>query len=294
MRRTSYWLFLLGTVVLGWGAAARAQTEAPDAGKQAWQAAERALLRGPQKVALRDQATIELPDSYGFVPAKEGADLMKLMGNRTDSRFLGLILPLSNARWFITVDYEAAGYIKDDDAKHWDADGLLKSLKEGTEAANQDRERAGIEPIEVTRWVEPPMYDVTTQRLVWSAEARNKSHNDADPTINYNTYVLGREGYVSMDLITTSSQVAHDRQAAKELLTVVNFNQGKRYSDFNSSTDKVAAYGLAALVGGLAAKKLGLLALALGFFAKFAKLILLGLAAAGGVFGKLFKRNKAQ
>jgi uncharacterized membrane-anchored protein len=54
----------------------------------------------------------------------------------------------------------------------------------------------------------------------------------------------------------------------------------------------VAEYGLAALVGGLAAKKLGFFALAAAFLAKFAKVFLLGGAAALGVFTKFFKRKK--
>ena len=83
--------------------------------------------------------------------------------------------------------------------------------------------------------------------------------------------------------------------AAHELLGAVNFHEGKRYGDFNSSTDKVAAYGLAALIGGIAAKKLGLLAAIGVFVVKFAKVILVGVAAAGGAVAKFFKgRNASQ
>jgi uncharacterized membrane-anchored protein len=124
---------------------------------------------------------------------------------------------------------------------------------------------------------------------VWSAEAKLKNGNDPDPTINYNTYVLGREGYISMDLVTASSSIDTDKRAAKELLAAVEFNQGKRYTDFNSSTDKVAAYGLAALIGGIAAKKIGLLAGIGLFLAKFAKIIAVGAAAAGGGLVKWFR-----
>ena len=124
---------------------------------------------------------------------------------------------------------------------------------------------------------------------MWSAEAREKGGAGPDPVVNYNTYVLGREGYVSLNLITSSSTVEADKPAAHELLAAVDFNDGKRYGDFNSSTDKVAAYGLAALVGGLAAKKLGLLAAAGVFIAKFAKVIIIGVAAAGGAVVKFFK-----
>ena len=64
------------------------------------------------------------------------------------------------------------------------------------------------------------------------------------------------------------------------LASAASTSDGKRYADFNAKTDHVAEYGLAALVVGVAAKKLGLIALAVAFFAKFAKVILIGLALA--------------
>jgi uncharacterized membrane-anchored protein len=271
--------------------AEEAQPESGDeSGNAVWQAAAAAMVHGPNTVELRNQAQLALPEGYGFVPPKEGAAVMDMLGNQTDERFVGLIFPEGeDSHWFVTMDYEPSGYIKDDDAKHWDADELLQNLKDGTEAANEHRREVGVSEIQVTRWVEKPAYDAQTHRLVWSAEAREKSGQDADPTINYNTYVLGREGYVSLNLITSSSTVEADKPAAHQLLAAVNFNEGKRYTDFDSSTDKVAAYGLAALVGGIAAKKLGLLAAARVFIAKFAKLIIVGLAATGGAVAKFFK-----
>jgi uncharacterized membrane-anchored protein len=273
-----------------------AEPEADAASNAVWQAAMEAMVQGPNSVQLKNQAQLALPDGYGFVPRKEGAAVMDMLGNQTDERFIGLIFPRSEAsNWFVTVDYEPSGYIKDDDAKEWDADELLQSLKDGTEASNEHRRDIGVAEIEVTRWVEKPTYEAQTHRLVWSAEAREKGGQDTDPTVNYNTYVLGREGYVSLNLITNSSTVEADKPAAHELLAAVNFDAGKRYGDFNSPTDKVAAYGLAALVGGIAAKKLGLLAAAGIFIAKFAKVIIVGVAAAGGAVAKLLKgRNASQ
>jgi uncharacterized membrane-anchored protein len=238
---------------------------------------------------------LQLPEHFGFIPQKEAAEAMRLMGNRTGTEFVGMIVPLpregggSNASWFVTLQYDPAGYIKDDDAQHWDSSKLLQTLKDGTEAANADRERLGIPPIAVTRWVQSPTYESDSHRLVWSAEAKRKDGSDTDPTINYNTYVLGREGYVSLNLITTAATVARDRLTAGELLSGVDFKSGKRYGDFNSSTDKVAAYGLAALVAGVAVKKLGLLALFAATIAKFAKLIAIAVAAFGAGIVRWFK-----
>jgi uncharacterized membrane-anchored protein len=270
---------------------AEPEAEADDAAAQAvWQAAFAAMVRGPNTVALKDQAQLTLPAGYGFVPPKEGTAVMEMLGNQTDERFVGLIFPeAEESNWFVTVDYEPSGYIKDDDAKEWDADELLQSLKDGTEAGNEHRRKIGVGEIQVTRWVEKPAYDAQTHRLVWSAEARAKDGQDTDPTVNYNTYVLGREGYVSLNLITNSSTVEADKPAAHELLAAVSFNEGKRYGDFNSSTDKVAAYGLAALVGGMAFKKLGLLAL----LVKFAKPIIVAVGAAGAAAVKFFRGRNA-
>jgi uncharacterized membrane-anchored protein len=259
----------------------------------AWQAVARVMQRGPRSVSLRDQATLKLPEGYGFVPTREASELMEAMGNDVGPDFIGLIMPLAEDQdWIVSVDFDPAGYINDEDARHWKADELLSNLKEGTEAGNARRIKLGIAPLEVTRWIEPPSYDSATQRLVWSAEARDKgAPAGADNTVNYNTYVLGREGYVSLDLITTASAVEAQKPMAKRLLGEVAFVDGKRYADFDASTDKVAAYGLAALVGGVAVKKLGLLAVIGAFLAKSFKLIVVGVVAIGAAIRKFFSRK---
>jgi uncharacterized membrane-anchored protein len=217
------------------------------------------------------------------------------MGNQVDDRFVGLVFPLDEeASYIVSLDYEDSGYIEDDEAADWDAEGLLQGLKDGTEAANAERRRRGFEALTVTRWIEPPAYDVTAHRLVWSAEAVIKDRPDSDPTINYNTYVLGREGYFSANLITTASTVADDRRTATPLLQAVSFNDGQRYNDFNSSTDKIAAYGLTALIGGVAAKKLGLIAVATAFFLKFAKIIMVGVVGLGATLRSFWSRRKTR
>jgi uncharacterized membrane-anchored protein len=282
---------ILSAAALFAGVASAQEAPPEDPNAVVWQAALDAMLEGPRTIELMDQAKLELPEGYGFMPREHSVKVMDVMGNQTDERFIGLIFPLSDAQWFVTVDFEKSGFIKDDEAKDWDADGLLDTLREGTEQANAHREEIGVAPIKVTRWIEAPNYDAALRHLVWSAELQLKNGEDPDPGVNYNTYVLGREGYVSMCLVTSLSTVETQKPAAKQLLAAVTFNEGKRYADFNSSTDKVAAYGLGALVGGIAAKKLGLLAMAAAFLAKFAKLIIVGVVAAGAAVAKLWKKK---
>jgi uncharacterized membrane-anchored protein len=76
-----------------------------------------------------------------------------------------------------------------------------------------------------------------------------------------------------MNLVTDQVHIESLRPAVAILLDALAFNDGKRYADFNSSTDHVAEYGLAALIAGVAVKKLGLFALIAAFVVKFAKVI---------------------
>lgn len=260
----------------------------------AWEAAGNAGTKGPAKIPLIDQATLNISGDYVFIPKAEGMRLMRALGNTIDDRtFVGLVLgATSKIRWIVVARYIKEGYIKDDDAKNWNADELLQSLKDGTEESNKDRAARGFPEMEILGWVEKPAYDETTHRLVWSARLNPKGQPSGGTTgINYNTYALGRDGYFSFNLLTSSDHIGNDKGIAQELLADLAYNKGKNYEDFNVSTDHIAAYGLAALVGGLAAKKLGLLAVIGVFVAKFAKVIALAVFGFGAAVMKLFRRN---
>jgi uncharacterized membrane-anchored protein len=259
----------------------------------AYSAAAKVAQHGPAEIKLASQALFKLPEKFVFVPKNEAAQIMHAYGNRTGDDFLGAIFPQAQENWFVILRFVQEGYIKDDDAKHWDAGDMLASFKEGTEEGNKERRARGIPEIEIIDWAEKPRYDVATHQLVWAMSSREKGAPDsAGKGINYNTYTLGREGYISMNLVTDLAAIERHKPVAKTLLAGLSFEDGKRYADFNGSTDKIAAYGLAALVGGVAAKKLGLLAVIGVFLAKFWKVIVVAVAAGGGMLSKLRKRPK--
>ena len=283
----SHRLLMLRLLALGLSllaAAAFAQDKpTPEAQFQAAMEAARSVAqKGPTEVKLIDQAKLNLPEGFVYIPAAQAQAILRAMGNRVGNNIIGMIFPSGdgNANWFMVASYEDAGYIKDDDAKDWNADDLLKSIKAGTDSANEDRRERGIPESEIIGWVEKPTYDAANRRLVWSLASKTKgAAATAEQTVNYNTYALGRNGYISMNLVTDLSTVENEKPIARKLLAALEFDDGKRYADFNSSTDKVAEYGLAALVAGVAAKKLGLLAVIAAFFLKFAKIAIIG----GGV-----------
>jgi uncharacterized membrane-anchored protein len=262
--------------------------------KAAWEAASTTLVKGPASVDLGSQARLAVPDGMAYIPREPGIRIMRAMGNSVSDDFRGLAVGRDN--WLATIDYRGEGFVKDDDAKNWDVDGLLKSLTEGTEAGNEDRRSRGFPGLIIDGWIERPSYDASAHTLIWSVRAHEEG--ETDPTrqsVNYNTYLLGREGYLSLDFITGADTIEAEKPLAHTLLAGLSFVDGKRYQDYVAGTDHLAAYGLAALIGGLAAKKLGLLALAGVFIAKFAKLGLI-LLAGGAVavrrfFGRFFRRG---
>lgn len=259
-----------------------------------WEEARKAAKDGPQDIALAGQAQLKLPQDTVFIPQPQATQLLNAMGNPgQDPRLQGLIFPKGDAGWFMTVRYENSGFIKDGDAKEWNADELLKSYKEGTESQNEERTKMGVAPLEILGWAETPAYDSASHRLVWAMKSREKGNaDDNDLGVNYNTYLLGREGYFSMNLVTSLKDLPEHKPAAQTMLSALNFSEGKRYADFNESTDHVAEYGLAALVLGVGAKKLGLLAMAGVFLAKFAKVGLLAVLGLGAVARKFLGGKK--
>lgn len=280
-------------LILAAASSALAQAPAPDPRQQALDDARQASTAGPADVPLASKAVLKLPANHAFVPQPQAGKLLHAMGNPgQDPRLLGLIFPSGDAGWFMTVRFEDSGHIKDDDAKDWHADDLLKQYREGTESTNAERVKMGVPAIEIVGWAEQPAYDAASHRLVWAMSSREKGATATDGQgVNYNTYVLGRDGYFMLNLVTDLKDLPAHKPAAHTMLSALNFNEGQRYADFNPSTDRVAEYGLAALVVGTAAKKLGFLAAAGLFFAKFAKVILLGLAGLGALATKLFKRK---
>ena len=83
---------------------------------------ERVKVVGPAEVMLEDQARLALPGARMWVPQPVAGKILEAMGNRPGPRLLGLVYPLAEADdWIVVAEYEPAGYVKDDDARDWNA-----------------------------------------------------------------------------------------------------------------------------------------------------------------------------
>lgn len=229
---------------------------------------------GPRQVELGHELTLELPEEHLFLEKDEAAKLMEMNGSFYNDNLLGVVTSKDEtSSWVVIVRYEDEGYIKDDEAL--DAQEILTSIQEGTEEANKEREERGFKPLHVKDWSEAPHYDKARHHLIWALEA----FSDNGTSVNYSTRVLGRRGFVSMNLVVDPVGLADSKPHMAKLLESTRFNPGARYEDFQEGTDKVAEFGLAGLVlggAGVGAAKL----VKVGLFAKFWK-VLLGILVAG-------------
>jgi len=88
------------------------------------------------------------------------------------------------------------------------------------------------------------------------------SEPEATPVVNYSTRLLGRTGLMNVDLVLSPDEMGAVVPEVANLMSGFQYTPGKRYAEFRQG-DKVAAYGLTALVAGGAgavAAKTGLLA----------------------------------
>ena len=236
-------------------------------------------------------AKISLPDGFRFVnPADTETLLSKIWGNPSGARTLGMIVPanfdpIESDSWAVVLSFDEDGYVKDGDAAKINYGDLLKKMKEGTTEANQERVKAGYPPIELVGWAATPRYDAAAHKLYWAKEI--KFGDEAEHTLNYNIRMLGRRGVLVLNAVAAMDQLKQVEAATPTLLAMVDFQEGHRYADFKEDTDKVATYGIAALVaGGIAAKAGFFKILWIGILA-FKKLIIIAVIAFAGYFKKM-------
>jgi uncharacterized membrane-anchored protein len=244
--------------------------------KLAWQ-------RGPGEGAIGGKAKIRIAPGYAFLDEKNTRRFLELMGNPPRDGHT-MIAP-ANLDWFAVFSFDPVGYVKDDEKI--DADQLLETLKKSDGPGNEERKRLGMEPIYTDGWQVPPHYDAATQRLEWGMRLRD---GKGGMHVNYTSRLLGRSGVMSAVLVSAPQTLAEDIKAFNGALAGYEVLAGENYAEFKSG-DKVAEYGLAALVVGgaaAAAAKAGWLK----FLGKFWVVIAAAFAAAWGFIKRFFLGKK--
>jgi uncharacterized membrane-anchored protein len=244
----------------------------------------------PNKVA-----TLHLGEKYHYLDPAEANKLLMVWGNPSDDSTQGAIIPaevdpLEEGGWAVFLTYLDEGHVDDSDATKIDYDDLLKDMKEGVDDSNDARKQAGYPTMHLIKWAEPPRYDAATKKLYWAKEL--DFEGSEVHSLNYDVRVLGREGVLSMEAVARIDQLEQIRSDMRPLLAVADFNEGYRYAEFNAKTDRMAEYGLGALIAGGVAAKLGLFGKLFAMLLAAKKFILIALIALGGFVAKFFGKKK--
>ena len=240
---------------------------------------------GPATVPLGTAAELKVPEGYAFIDGKTFQALRKAEGEQVSGEEVGF-LQSTNDELAVAFEFSEIGYVKDDEKNDLNADKLLEAYKRGAAAENQQRAKTGGPSVQIIGWDVPPKYDETSHNLEWAIRATI----GGEQIVNYNTRLLGRKGVMSVVLIVDPAKLPASLPKFRELLTGYSFRSGEDYASFQPG-NKVAKYGLTALVlGGAAvgAAKLGLLTGLLVFVKKAWKLVILGLVALGAAIKRFF------
>ncbi len=246
------------------------------------------ILKGPATASMQNIAKINVPSGFVFLDGDQTRAMMRSYGEPVSGQEVGMMVP-TNSDWSVFFDYADVGFVKDEDKDDLDAAKLLKAIRRGTEAGNEERRRNGVPPLNLIGWEQEPRYDDTTHNLEWAI----RFESEGQPILNYNTRLLGRKGYMSVVLVVEPEALQATLPAFRGLLADYMYQSGESYAEYRPG-DKVAKYGLAALVvGGAAvgAAKMGLLGGLLVFLKKGWKLVVVAVAAVGAFLKKLFLRK---
>lgn len=230
-------------------------------------------------------ATFVATKNVSFLTPSDTDKFLMINGNPPDNGASNTIANLQEG-WFAILKFMPSGLVKDDEKI--DADALLTTLKDNSIKEAAERRNQGYSPLTVVGWAISPRYDSVNKRLEWATLLRDEDTQSLHA--NVSTKVLGRSGYTSVVLVTDSPEtVERDLSAFKTAMVNFKYKDGERYSDWKQG-DKVAAYGLGALVlGGAAA-----VATSKGGFKAIGLAILAGLVALWGVIKRLFGKKSDQ
>ena len=247
---------------------------------------------GPFVAQLGELAEIKVPRGYYFTGKQGTQTFLELHEVIPSGTELGAIVPEELLdgdqinQWSMMFGFTNTGYIRDDEKDDLDPDEILKLLREQNQTANAEKRKRGWQELHIAGWHKPPHYDTRTNNLTWAIRVKTIGYDDE--LINYSTRLLGRTGVMHVALFAEEFEYRWATHQLDSILDTFNYLEGNSYSNFVEG-DKLASYGLTALIVGVAAKT--------GLFKKLWKLVAIAfiavLAALKGLIGKIAgRRNK--
>ncbi len=273
-------LLLLATVTnaaaaQGWDSASSAQFTAIP-----WE-------KGPVLGDLGAEAQIQVPEGCLFTKGDGVRQFNELTQNPTGDNERAIVFCAEEGQepWFVVMSFDPSGYVKDDERDKLDAGAMLSTLQKGTEIGNKERRQRGWATLTIEGWAKEPYYDTKTNNLTWATRIASEG---GGPVINHSVRLLGRGGVMHADLVAGPEEYQGALPMFDGLIGTFSYRSGHKYAEWRKG-DKVAAYGLAALVAGGA----GVAMVNSGLLGKLWKVIVAGVVALGAGLKRLLGRKSA-
>lgn len=242
---------------------------------------------GPMMAVIGDDlAQIELSEDYVFLDAAGTRKFMEMTQNPVSETEVGTIMPSDpEQEWFLVFEYDSVGYVADDEKDSLDADAMLASIREGTEAANEERRQRGWDTMSIVGWHQEPFYDEETNNLTWAIIGEAGGSQNVNRMIK----LLGRRGVMTATLVSSPEVLPLATPLTDSLLAGYAYVPGNTYAEYVPGSDKLATYGLTALVVGGGAAAL----IKSGLLARLWKPLVVAFVALGAGIKRLFTSGRS-
>ena len=206
-------------------------------------------LHGPNTAYLGPYAEIKISPGYMFANGNDTRRLLEATQNIPSGKELGLV-GTQDLSYFIVFSFDDTGHINDNEKDDLNADTILNQFKKNSVESNRERQKRGWGARDIVGWAIPPRYNLANNNLEWAIKYKDSKGQEI---INFSTRYLGRTGVMKAILVSDPTELSSVLPKYESIMSGFNFSQGNRYAEFVKG-DKVAEYGLSALiVGGAAA-----------------------------------------
>jgi uncharacterized membrane-anchored protein len=180
---------------------------------------------GPSEIQLGTEASLRLPRGFLWADPEETRRFLEASGNPPSGHELAIIGPLDVA-WFAVFSfdgYDTMGFVKN---KVPGVPAIVEALRRGNEEANAERGKQGQTTLELVDWAARPHFDPVSKNLEWSLHT---VESGGRKVANFFTFYLGRNGVMSVELVTNPKDLPRDRDLLKGLLRGFRFQPGRAH-----------------------------------------------------------------
>ncbi len=226
---------------------------------------QHALVYEEGEIDLLDSvATLVTPKGFKFLNGAQSEfvleDLWKNPPSEPGYESLGMLFPneagpFKEKSYAVNITYAQNGHIVAPDASSIIVDELYQLMQQDIQQNNRLRAQQNYEKIKLVDWAQEPVYIIDKHLLYWAKEIQ--FGNEKVHSLNYNIRILGRRGYLRLNIIGNMDNLQSIDSHLEDILSCIEFKEGQRYEDYNSESDQLSPYTLKGLIIGRAVSKGG-------------------------------------